>query len=402
MSIAANLPFEVLELIVNLLLRSLPEDEEPKKAIKLVIGQLRLVCKSWSSILLHRLYQSLCIEDDEHSNKILSHWRSSNHLAAAYEIPRTQKLSIKQLWVGSPSCVRRDESFSGFCNLDQLSLLFAESLIELDLEFIDCFDFPSTTVRSLGKLKYLSSLRISIIAERIIPPDQHQPIWIGSRGSYRPDSLLPVLLASRSLQSLDFCRLPALPVPRGPLPACLPLIRHLEFDYMGDQSSEALVNLCLALKPSLRILSVRGFRQDTHQLKPVFETLRDNLEGLFISNETLLADVLDLSFPCLKVLRINYWAECIGRFLDRPMFENVTTIALYSHTIYRRRRQFRTDPFRHIPNLKQMIFTHTRVGDEAPYNYSEACQRRGIRLIHINHGSVQEIMKLDAMLPNPT
>ncbi|KAH9818661.1 hypothetical protein DFH28DRAFT_1080580 [Melampsora americana] len=169
---------------------------------------------------------------------------------------------------------------------------------------------------------------------------------------------------------------------------------------MGDQSSEALVNLCLALKPSLRILSVRGFRQDILQLKPVFETVRDNLEGLFISNETLLADALDLSFPCLKVLRINYWAECIGRFLDRPMFENVTTIALYSHTICRRRRQFRTDPFSHMPNLRQMIFTHARVGDEAPYNYSQACYRRGIQIIHINHGSVHEIMKLDARIAN--
>lgn len=386
-----NLPYEVIELILNILLQSLKDDGQPKSLLTIFTGQLRLVSKAWADAFRDRLYLSLTIVNDQRSCQVLSHWNQVTDPTQV--IPRTQKLSIKQLWIGDPIETNRDESFSSFANLDRLLLLFADSLTELELEFIDCFDFPSSTVQIINKLKCLSILRISIIAERIITLNNNlAPSWSGTRGSHQPNHLVPILRAARNLTQLDFNHLPHLPLPHAPLPSSLPAIYQLEFDYFGQQSSETLVNLCLALKNSLRVLSIRGFRQDPLRLVPVFEAVRDQLEGLFVSDETLLTHVFEQSFPCLRVFRINYWAECIGQFLTRPLFHQLTTLALYSHTVHRRRRRFRVNPFQSNPALQQLIFTHTHVEDQPPSNYVEACRVQGVELIHIGQGDIQYIM----------
>ncbi|KAG0143760.1 hypothetical protein CROQUDRAFT_134794 [Cronartium quercuum f. sp. fusiforme G11] len=391
-----SLPYEILDLIIDLLVRSLMEDGEPKEVPSIVIGQMRLVCKDWSIALLQRP-SVLRIENDEKSNEILSHWYNPINTKRNREIPKTQTLSIKQLWVGKDS-IKRDSSFSSFDNLNKLLLLFSDSLIELDLEFSHCFDFPIETIKIIERLEWLSILRLSVNAERLINLNQPKPPWAGTQGSFRPDNLSKFLTTSQKLRHLDLNHLPAPSLPLILDSTGLPAINQLEFDYFGDQSSDALVKLCIALKKTLRVLSIRGFRQNVLQLRPVFEVLRETIEGLFISDEKLLTDVLDLPFPSLHVFRIHYWSECISNFLDKKMFENLTTIALYSHTIHRRRRKFKVDPFKNMSRLRQLIFTHTRIGDCPPNNYVQGAKLYYIPIVYISHGDIEHIMKLDCKL----
>jgi hypothetical protein len=132
-----------------------------------------------------------------------------------------------------------------------------------------------------------------------------------------------------------------------------PEIAYLEVD-TTRVSPHALLSISTALKPSLKFLSLRGcYLNHVGKLFPVYETLRENLEGLSVHYIYSLESTGHISFPKLRILAVDDLSD-FG-LLSQAMFSKspIELLAIGHHSTSR--GTITLDTFLTLPNLKKSI-----------------------------------------------
>jgi len=366
-------------------------------------ARLRLVCRKWDDwFFVHHLHRTLTFTDGTRSLEF-----TRKLIRPGRRRPLCQHLMIYDIWTPPSHCLPESamadqpaRSAQGMMNscesIDLLVAFFADTVVELDLEFISCFWLPTRTIELIGRIENLAVLRLALKSEWLSECPS-LPTLSGEDPDESGGCLGSLIRAARGLEGLDISQLPPQCLPRHfPIPLqTTPTITQLDIKLVDEQPIESLINLSRALKPSLKVLSIQSFRDDGLRLVPIFETLRENLEGLFISHESALTHILQMEFPKLRVFRIHYWDGCLADLLTQDLFAMapIRLIAIYSHTVYRRKNLY-TDPFARLRHLEKFVFLHARLGDSPPLSYIKYCRAHRLPCIFLNHGDIPEIMKL--------
>ncbi|PLW12480.1 hypothetical protein PCASD_23369 [Puccinia coronata f. sp. avenae] len=380
---------------------------------------LRLVCRKWADwLFVHHLYRTLTFTDGSRLREFLRRL-TPPHDHPAPGKPHCQHLMVYDIWAPDelpvqhpppdpsiyhhhhqPEISTHGIMMNTFQSLDILVSFFQDTIVELDLEFIGTFWLPRRSLELIGGIENLSVLRLSLKSECI---SSRMTLESSSRGEQEEASgggLQALIRAAPRLEGLDISELPLNCLPRSfPVPpqSTAATITQLDIRLTDqEQPMERLVALAGALKPALKVLSIQSFRDDGRRLVPLLETLWDTLEGLFISHESALTHVLHLQFPQLVVFRVNYWDGCLSHLLSQDLFANapIQVLALYSHTLYRRRNSFLQDPFHRLKHLNKLVFLHARLHDLPPPCYLHACAAHRLQPVFLNHGHIPDIMRL--------
>ncbi|WAQ86625.1 hypothetical protein PtA15_7A352 [Puccinia triticina] len=84
------------------------------------------------------------------------------------------------------------------------------------------------------------------------------------------------------------------------------------------------VSLATALKSSIKVLQVSGISSDNGQtLKPLFEVLRETIEGISVQSNSVIGQVLNLEFPKLRVFETQ----------SSHLLTNLLTEGIFLHSI---------------------------------------------------------------------
>ncbi|PLW32140.1 hypothetical protein PCASD_20333 [Puccinia coronata f. sp. avenae] len=211
------------------------------------------------------------------------------------------------------------------------------------------------------------------------------------------DCLKSLIKATRKLTSLNLTDLN--PVCLATKPMKLELACHqflaitqLEISLEGE-SAFRLLDLSIILKRTLKVLALHdhwGGWVDTHgaKLVPVFENLRENLEGLFITNKSFLSPIIKFKFPKLQVFKTVFWKGSIAEFLQNPILSSspIEVLALQSEFIDTPKEQkFRVNPFANLPLLRRLILYEANPTYVLPPAYLHACKSQGAEPIYIGH-----------------
>ncbi|PLW05625.1 hypothetical protein PCANC_25924 [Puccinia coronata f. sp. avenae] len=349
------------------------------------IGRLRLVCRAWADWLYeHHLYRVLSFENASRALAFIDLLgRRSNMLPRA----KCQYLEVDYLWTDEDppqiSQLTQNEMI-GSVILESLLGIFSDTIITLDLKFVDFFTLPSQTIQAIGRLKNLQNLRLDI---------SQWPSGDSAFMEAHPACFDSLLTAARGLKSLQL----ALPVslPRQPdltAAAGIPAITHLKVD-VDCVDPAALLDIAIVLKPSLKSLSLGNCGEiDVKLLLPVFETLNQTLQGLFVTSTSYLTPILSLGFPNLRVLAIHGAFDSNFLRLNWTMFCQLS-IEAFAITYVKMKNSpeyFTLDMF--SPLLKEWIFMKAPPGYSPPPIYLNACEARHVKCISVGHEEVSLIM----------
>ncbi|KAI7953884.1 hypothetical protein MJO28_006431 [Puccinia striiformis f. sp. tritici] len=359
-------------------------------------AKLRPVCRKWADwFLVNHLYDSLKFRGDTAHRKI----NFINHLterSASLVRPNCRYLTILQL--RSPPRLyelrrrkapdeRGERTNTPFEVLEALAHEFSHSILELDLHFIDFVSLPLRTIEAIGRIQNLRVLRLALDFK----PGSTTPRCLIEDGlrATRPDSqcIRSLVLATRKLKRLDLMKLHPLVLSKtvgsNLRDHQMPTITQLDIDVSLECSLDGMVSLAIALKRSLRVLSIRGgVKEDGRRIMPIFIHLRETLEGLSITTETTLTRIFDLEFPKLRVFSIQLWGRCLSNRLSQSMFLHapLEVIALSAgQADHQRRRPFNDDPFANIPTLKRLAFFDSARSYSPPQAYLAACKAHGVK-----------------------
>jgi hypothetical protein len=138
------------------------------------------------------------------------------------------------------------------------------TIITLRLAFVDCFSLPSQTIKAIGRIPNLCNLRL----------DCDSNDWdITIKAD--PACLKSLLMEAQGLKYLRL-GVPAL-LPDMMAGASYPAINHLKVDTIC-LSPDALLSISTALKPIIKLLSIRDSCADHNEfVQPVYKMLRDTL-----------------------------------------------------------------------------------------------------------------------------
>ncbi|PLW14608.1 hypothetical protein PCANC_20410 [Puccinia coronata f. sp. avenae] len=275
--------------------------------------------------------------------------------------------------------------------LKKLLDLFSDTLITLDLKFVNVFTLPSHPIKAIGRIKSLQTLRLDLAWPH--------PTQLGTAvATDHPSCLNRLLVEAQSLKSLRLALPVSLPVSLLLKPDLMagiqyPAITHLELS-LDDLSLDVALGISIALKPTLKLLSVchslpMDETRNAYLLRPVYEALRESIEGLAVSSHSCLTPLLNLSFPKLRYLakfgRLE--AESTIDLLSQGMLSQspIQVIALcpsYDFTV--------VDTFSAFPQLQKVVFMDA--GPDKPRPPLAAFKARKIECIFVDHTDVSRIM----------
>jgi hypothetical protein len=149
--------------------------------------------------------------------------------------------------------------------------------------------------------------------------------------------------------------------------ATYPAIAHLEVE-VNYVDREEFLAISTALKPGLKLLSLQdsGLKllslhdsreTDFQLLLPVYETLRETLQGLAVTRPRPLEPILHLSFPKLRVLVIH-WFDSSFDLMTQDLFSQspIKIIAIGCISARVNPENFTLDTFANWPQLKIISF----------------------------------------------
>ncbi|KAI9622900.1 hypothetical protein H4Q26_014839 [Puccinia striiformis f. sp. tritici PST-130] len=293
---------------------------------------LRLVCRKWADWLYeHHLYRGLTFSSASRSMEFAKHiWSRSELLPRA----KCQHLVIDRIWAREPPPRNGQQDMIDWEVFAILIELFTDSVVTLELKFVDYPWLPIEDIHAIGQLEILRDLELGL--SKTQSGDQYFP-------PTDLDFFNGLIVAAKGLKSLVLGT--HLSMPYEPEPGLwggepYPAITHLDV-HMALHPPTDILRLSTAFKPSLKVLSVRdngpGFGvpemgtifieaimgqmgMEMPRLRRVYENLQETLEGLSISSSHVLKDSLDLRFPKLRVLAIDCWVNSITDFLSRDVF----------------------------------------------------------------------------------
>ncbi|OAV90363.1 hypothetical protein PTTG_12440 [Puccinia triticina 1-1 BBBD Race 1] len=409
MATILDLPNEVLDMIFEYLvtfkLGSLAHRYTRMLWERLTASTLRLVCRRWAEwFYIHHLYKAWRFVREEDSNRQNEFVNHLSKLSSSSLRPKCQVLHLHHLRNPIPyyqlrsrrSTTDKKEGRSrSACEiLECLADLFSDSLTEIELRFKEFVSLPVQTLEAIGRIKNLRILRLGLHRSRKA---------IGAKN--RPDShcLRSLIVAAQNLKTLDLVHLNPVVLTSTVGNALanhqLPAITQLDIADPWEGSCVGLASLATALKSSIKMLSVSGFSPDNAQkIKPLFEVLKDTIEGISVETSSTLGQVLSLKFPKLRVLEIQDW--------DRPLCdlwtENILPygpIEVFATGIKPAHYQFplESDLFTYMPKLRRLVFPLCACCNKQsiPDNYLAACKAHGIECLKFGPGlRISEMMEL--------
>jgi len=422
-----DIPDEVLDIIFNCLVtETLAYTKSYYRSARMRVSKemakkMRLVCRKWADwFCSNYLFDSLTFSRKRAhlNNELIAHLSTPRSCGSADSLASTIRcryLSISNLHpprriLHLRKRTRRDEAIIAWEVLESLVLFFQHSLIELELHFVDYLLLPDSTIEAIGRIKNLRTLRLGILFANGSDLSYH--VVKHRRPDTRPDTecLRSLLLAAQGLETLDLENFNPM-VLSGRLQSglCnrqLPALKHLDLNVDLDwQCLEGYMSLAIALQHTIKVLSVGGdwYRDGDWALKRVLETLRESLEGLRVEvdNEEMLAQLSDVHFPNLRVLRIDNWNGCFatllfsGHFFFNAPIE-VIVIDEKGCRDCSSKLAFPSHPFRKIPTLRRLVFVNDSPDDYWPAEpYILACKNSGVQwLVRRQEIEVSDIMEL--------
>ncbi|KAA1084423.1 hypothetical protein PGT21_027524 [Puccinia graminis f. sp. tritici] len=383
-----DLPKEIIALIITHLIRSplrwVFESHRDAIAAK-TAAQLRLVCRKWAACLYEdHLYRTLRFKSASRSVAFINYFRGRSQLLPR---PRCQRLIIHRIWTEKPRS--RDSRLDIITSpiMDSLIELFTDTIVTLDLRFVDFMNLPMQTIHCIQRAERLQNLHLRLLRstyEELLVPN--------------PDCFNSLVVGIKNLKSL-FLALP-LSLPRRfgfSSGIQYPAITHLHID-LAAQTPGVILSLAIALKSSLRVLSLHANRSyDTGLVLPLYETLRETLEGLAVTTESLLAPILDFKFPKLKTITVQCLYNSVANLFSQDIFVHapIQVIALNSRSACWSKLTFKQDPFTNLRNLQKMVFLATD-GDYSPLpQFLAACEAHHIKCEYLDHSDVFLVMMRD-------
>ncbi|KAA1138992.1 hypothetical protein PGTUg99_032825 [Puccinia graminis f. sp. tritici] len=418
-------------------------------------GKLRLVCRQWADwIYVHHLYRTMYFSKASEAMRFIINQitRRSKNLPRA----RCQKLVVLEILTWgpppphqgtptsrrfTPAMFRKPEDTITFEILEALIELFSDTIVELRLTFWNVMSLPTRTIGTIGRIENLRALRLGhelpdpaspqprlfplyhdsddddieeeirqhnarldeeeMLGNRHRPPVDMNPV----KSKIDSDCLMSLLRVTRKLQSLDITDLDPISLPK-PVKSSLcghqiPTITQLEVSLEGKSLSR-LIDLSIILKGTLKVLSLLDRWEGDHSrnLVPVFENLRESLEGLFVSDEKILKPFMKLKFPKLRVFKTGAWEGHISNLLEKPMiaFSPIEVLALKSDVVDSKPKgKFRANPFLNLPTLRRLVFCEVQPGYSPPPAYIKACNARRVECVYLSPKDGEDvslIMKL--------
>ncbi|KAA1138995.1 hypothetical protein PGTUg99_032908 [Puccinia graminis f. sp. tritici] len=234
------------------------------------------------------------------------------------------------------------------------------------------------------------------------PPSDMDPI----KSKIDHDSLRSLIMATRTLESLDLLELDPICLPRPFNSAFLEhqipsTITRLEISMAGESLSR-LRDLSLILKRTLKVLSLQNSWGGDYREKlvPIFENLRETLEGLFVTDLNDLTPTLQLEFPKLRVFRAIFWDGRIGHYLNQPMFSSapLDVLVISSKLLDRPQTvEFGAHPFPKLSMLRRLVLCECHPDFALPPEYLEACVAGNVQPLYLSpwdNDDVSSIMSL--------
>jgi hypothetical protein len=292
--------------------------------------------------------------------------------------------------------------------LENLILLFSDSIITLHLGFVDFFGLPSQTIKAMGGIKNLCTLRLDPDSDNLDKDntywwDDDDEEWDVSMEA-NASCLSSLLMQAQALKSLEVglpVRFPSMPAAdlQNTAAARYPPITYLKVDTMS-LSPDVLLNLSRALKPTLKLLSIRDFSADRHAdlFVSVYETLKDTLEGLSVICTESAQQIRHLCFPKLRVLAIH-WLSDFSLF-SKPIFSQsaIETVAINSS--YMLLEGLPRDAFSHLSHLKQFVIMDAPLDYTPPQMWLDACEARRVKYINMYQSDLSLLMVSQIIPPS--
>ncbi|KAI9609029.1 hypothetical protein KEM48_003112 [Puccinia striiformis f. sp. tritici PST-130] len=204
--------------------------------------------------------------------------------------------------------------------------------------------------------------------------------------SYEHDSdcLRSLLVAAQGLKCFDIYRVDRLSDICDSDSSSLQLANITQLDLPAHDLglTHPIINLAIALKSSLQMLTISNHNHNCQRLLPIFENLSDTLQGLSIAHSRILGPITHLKFPALRVLRVVKWDGCISDLLSMTIFSYspIEVIALSGYELMNHSEPaFHVDPFARLTKLRRLVFSSNLLDFSAPANYLKACQDHQVK-----------------------
>ncbi|PLW58893.1 hypothetical protein PCANC_00433 [Puccinia coronata f. sp. avenae] len=423
-----DLPQELLELVFSHLVNTPTLIRHPgyrPHSVACIVGSLRLVCRAWADWLYeHHLYHTLSFTSSTQSLAFIDYLGKRSR-----KLPRAkcQYLRVGSITTGDGPAPLSPTTWISAETLESLIDLFSDTIVTLDLTFVVFFTLPSQTINALGRIKQLHNLWLDfkrgwprstdasiagtqsensdVSSELALSQESNVSIQ-GTRSEEldasmegnrsedldawieeHPSWLNSLMMEAQGLKLLQL----ALPLFQMSIPdlmagARYPAITYLKVDVVRIRPN-VLLSIATALKPSLKFLSLANCVEHTVQLLlPVYETLRETLEGFSVSFTQSLTPIRNLSFSKLRVLAV-YWLTDFG-LLSQPLFSQspieILAIAASSTTL----DPLTLDTFSKLPQLKKLVFMEARPDYSPPTTWLKVCEARHIKCINVDHSEL--------------
>jgi hypothetical protein len=449
-----DLPWDLLEDIFKLLIKEeeltrasfLLSRSDSAPGTKTITGRLRLVCHQWADWLyVNYLYRAMTFRDAAQAMRFIDH---TTKKPTQLPNPRCQELRIFGILTwgsppsnrGSAAVVNRQPGKTITPEiLEALIDFFCDTVVELHLRFWNVISLSTQIIGSIGRMTNLRDLKLGHELEEFIPtPQLHFPMHhdddddqfeadmrqqnIGdmafaqmldndahedevpsdmdpTKSKIDHDSLRSLIMVTRTLESLDILDLDPICLPRPFNSAFLehqtPTITRLEISLEGESLSR-LEDLSLILKRTLKVLSLQnrwgGDYRET--LVPIFENLRETLEGLFVTDLNDLTPTLQLEFPKLRVFRAIFWDGRISHYLNQPMFSSapLDVLAISSKLLDKPQAvEFGVHLFPKLPMLRRLVLCECNPDFALPPEYLEACVAGNVRPVYLSPWDYDDI-----------
>ncbi|KAI7950647.1 hypothetical protein MJO29_009321 [Puccinia striiformis f. sp. tritici] len=400
-----ELPNDIFEIIYTYLVRINDKLEyhscrgNPYPISMPVAARLRRVCRKWADWLyIHHLYHTLSFDSASRAMKFLNQvTRRSNLLPRA----KCQHLILDGLWTAALPAQGLEPTLINSTILDTFIELFSDTIVKLNLQFLHFFSLHIRTIRLMGRIENLTVLRLGLSFPEWISAEDRLPMNVDPRAYHHDsDCLRSMIVMAQNLKTLDLTELDPLSlssnIGSSLMMYRLPKITQLDID-VGWQNLDGIVSLAIALKRTVKVLSIRGFPNewDGERLLPVFIHLRETLEGLFVTSETILKPIRNFKFPKLRVFTIHQWDGPITSILDRDMFSYapIQVLGVDSDVVHSE-PSLLVDPFANLPKLRRLAFLNAHLDYSPPPVYEKLCGDHRVECVYLNHANIVKIMKL--------
>lgn len=352
------------------------------------VKRLRLVNKRFSEISRSELFQSVKVDNESQGQHFLAWYQSlqPNHR------PRVSRLSVAKVHPGTI-----DHTGTSFKVFEEIIIMLAPGLIQLQVEFLDCFNFSPTIVKNLAHCSRLTTLHLKVATQQ---PDHttqscqtSTPQEIGNQAVHSPqyslDSLLDALHALPKLISLDLNNcLDKCPVLLSAhLHPRLPSIVRLSANLQNGQTAfrrDQHISLCTladALKSSLKHLVIRGSRYESERLVPVLEAVSANLQTLQLSETSVVNHCPELEFPKLRTICLDDSRFPQVHQFSSPLFQSASTLIFRTWNSGLDTNDAPLEiPDDTLAHLRQVILTHTSKPTKATVQLYKACSKNNVDL----------------------